>query len=84
MKFYRDKHSWDYLYKIKKYELAVIYFSSMEVYFFKNGKEHNSKNASYIGRFGNKEFCLNGKFYGNENDFTKQSWHKFIKLQAFL
>ncbi len=26
----------------------------------------------------------NGKYYGDQNDFTKKSWRKFVKIQAFL
>jgi hypothetical protein len=84
MKFYvEDKYSLNYLYKIKKYELAAIYCSK-SIWFYKNGKEHNNKNAAYIRYDGNEYFYLNGKCYGYKNKFTKQSWHKFAKLQIFL
>ena len=29
-------------------------------------------------------FCLNDKFYDNSNNFTKQSWRRFVKLNTFL
>jgi len=85
MKFYSENECDDYYWnKIKGYKLAAIY-SSKSIWFFKNDKCHNSKNAAYIhndNKF--KEFCLNGKYYGDQNDFNKKSWRQFIKLQAFL
>jgi hypothetical protein len=44
----------------------------------------NNKNAAIIYCSSYKEFSLNDKKYGNENTFTKQSWRRFVKLQAFL
>ncbi len=52
--------------------------------FYKNGMFHNAKNASNIILNRQKSFWLNNKYYGNENTFTKQSWRRFVKLQAFL
>ena len=56
----------------------------MIVYFYKNGKYHNSKNAAIINYIGYKEFSLNDEYYGDEYDFTKQSWRRFVKLKFFL
>ncbi len=84
MKFYRNKNNeycyWD---KIIDNKLTVIYFSH-NIWFFKNGKLHNSKNAAYIRHDGYKQFCLNGTCYGFEYHFNKESWRKFSKLKAFL
>ena len=44
---------------------------------------HNNKNAASIS-FKYKGFYLSGIHYGNNKDFTKQSWRKFAKLQAFF
>ncbi len=38
----------------------------------------------YGYRYGDKEFVLNGICYGCEDDFTKQTWRRFVKLKAFL
>ncbi len=54
------------------------------VRFIKNGKHHNPKNAAYISKYGSKQFCLNNMSYGCKNDFTKETWRRFVKLQAFL
>jgi hypothetical protein len=80
MKFYKSKN----LYKIRKLSLTAIYDNFYYVQFFKNGKNDNAKNAAYIDDSGYKEFYLNGKLYGDEDDFTKESWRRFVKLQAFL
>ena len=83
MKFYRDKYNWNFLNKIEHSELTSLHQSySYIIQFFKNGKLHNYKNASYI--FSDYiEFHLNGTFYGDQDDFTKQSWRKFVKMQIF-
>jgi len=84
MKFYKeDSVNFFYWDKIKNNKLTVIYFSH-NIWFFKNGKMYNNKNASFIRSDGYKIFSLNGKTYGYKNDFTKQSWRKFVKLQIFL
>jgi hypothetical protein len=83
MKFYIDKLNHYYWDKIRENKLTAIYFSSMVVWFLKNGEEHNTKNAAADDK-SCKEFYLNGEFYGYENDFTKQSWRRFVKLKAFL
>lgn len=57
------------------------------IYFFKNSKMHNYKNTAYSDNSGYKEFWLNNKYYGNENNFNKYSWRKFVrglKLKVFL
>jgi hypothetical protein len=93
MKFYKDKiRTYNYFdntkffNKIKHDKLSAIYYFD-DVRFFKNGQLHNSKNASYFGYNklnGFKQFILNGKHYGTNYTFTKSSWRKFAKLQAFL
>ena len=83
MKFYRDKYPYVFWYKVTVNELTAIYYNSYYIQFFKNGIYHNSKNASYVN-LSEKQFYLNGKYYSNQTKFTKQSWRRFVKLQAFL
>ena len=81
MKFYKSKN----LYKIGKFSLTAIYDNSSYVEFYKNGKRNNCKNAAIFCIDGYyKDFSLNGKFYGNQGKFTKESWRRFCKLKAFL
>ncbi len=86
MKFYIDKYKNNIYYwnKIKNNKLTAVYLNSYNyTWFFKNGKLHNNKNAAYIlNRY--KEFHLNDIYCGYNKDFTKHSWRKFVKLQAFL
>jgi hypothetical protein len=82
----------DYFNKIKNNKLTAIYFDLnylgrrlyFQTHFFKDGIAHNIKNASIIADNGYKGFYLNNKRYGDQDNFTKQSWRKFVKLQAFL
>jgi hypothetical protein len=86
MKFYRDIDNNiynDYWNKIYYNKLTAIHCDSIAIRFFKNGIKNNNKNASYISNSG-KVFWLNNKSYGYGNNFTKESWRRFVKLQAFL
>ncbi len=81
MKFYRDRNFY-YWIKIVDHELTAIHCEK-GVRFVKNGNFHNNKNAAYVTNYGSKQFCLNHISYGY-NNFTKQSWRRFVKMQVFL
>ena len=85
MKFYRDKNNlYHYLHEITDNNLSAIRQDKYRVIlFFKNGKQYNAKNAAYVYD-GYKEFYLNDKCCGIDDDFTKESWRRFVKIQAFL
>jgi hypothetical protein len=84
MKFYIDKFNSYYWGKIYYGKLISIYQSTFKnILFYKYGIRHNIKNAAYINNV-YKEFVLNDKYYGNQYTFTKESWRRFVKLQAFL
>jgi hypothetical protein len=82
MKFYKDNKNNYYFWQIKKNKLNAIYFDHL-VAFYKEGNLHNSKNFAYIFN-SYVEFHLNGNCYGHRNDFIKESWRRYVKLQAFL
>jgi hypothetical protein len=89
MKFYKEKLR-NYTYRMLCINKLTAIINSKNkvnyvdcVYFLKNGKFHNSKNATYTDNNRCKSFYLNNKFYGNQKDFTKKSWRKFVKLQIF-
>jgi hypothetical protein len=88
MKFYKEnKNNVYYWNKIKNNKLSCIYCDYIAVDFYKNGKYNNTKNAAINWSNwsnGYKEFYLNNKIYGNQNNFTKSSWRKFVKLKTFL
>ena len=83
MKFYTYKYGFNFWNKIRVMKLNAIYGSCFIAIFFKNGKEHNNKNASYVDKNA-KSIYLNGKCYGYKDNFTKQSWQRFVKMQVFL
>jgi hypothetical protein len=91
MNFYRRsvKHysvinynTYIYVNKIRSNNLNAIFHDYYEVIFYKNGKIHNSKNAAIYSKSRGKNFWLYDMNYSNE--FTKKSWRKFVKMQAFL
>ncbi len=91
MKFYINNdynNICPYWEKIIDNKLNAVYSTYSSYYyniiiFYKNGERHNAKNASY-NSIKYKDFYLNGKHYGSKNKFTKESWRRFVKLQAFL
>ncbi len=78
------------IYHYKSKNSYVQFFKSYSniIIFFKNGKYHNNKNFAHISNTEVKEFYSNGKLYGkvygDQIDFDKKSWRKFVKLQVFL
>ena len=84
MKFYKDNTNIYSFNEMNHNKLTYVYCNKITVQFIKNGKNHNFKNMGYIVNNTTKWFYLYGKYFGNQNDFTKSSWRKFAKLQAFL
>ena len=84
MKFYDDKNNSYYWCIIFDNKLTAIHSDYCGIRFFKNGLYHNTKNVAYIRFDGHKSFSLNGKYYGDQNYFTKKSWRRFVKMKVFL
>lgn len=88
MKFFKYKPvSIKFIIKLKfiiDNKLTAIISDPYNISFYQNGLKHNDKNAANIKDRVSKTFCLDGKLYGYENDFTKESWRKFTKLKVFL
>jgi hypothetical protein len=82
MKFYNGNNNLYYWGIISK--LNAIHCDSYAIRFYKNGFHNNYKNASVIKYNEYKQFWINSEFYGTNNDFTKQSWRRFVKMQVFL
>ena len=61
-------------------EPAIIW-SDGDEHWYLNGKKHRTDGPAIEHANGDKEWCLNGKKYGCNNDFTNESWIRFIKLQ---
>ena len=79
---YSNYNTYIYVNKIRFNNLNAIFHDYYEVIFYKNGKIHNSKNAAIYSESSGKNFWLYDMNYSNE--FTKESWRKFVKLKAFL
>mgnify|MGYP007069476646 CR=1 FL=1 len=65
-------------------KLTAIHNGFLMVRFYKNGRLHNTKNAACTDDYAYREFRLNGNWYSVNKNFTKESWRRFVKLQAFL
>ena len=61
---------------------ACIYASG-EKHWYKNGKLHREDGPAveYVNE--GKRWWLNNKCYGKNNDYTVESWKKFIKTLIF-
>jgi hypothetical protein len=85
MKFYKGLLDRFSFLRLKAAKLtACVYSNRNKIVFFKNGAFHNFKNAAVIETEGFKFYYLNHELYGTQTQFTKLSWRKFTKLQAFL
>ena len=66
-------------------KLDLIYQNDFkQISFLKNNRYFNIKNAAFITKGGCKAFYLDGKYYGNKEKCTKESWRRVVKLQLFL
>ena len=52
-------------------------------YWYKNGLLHREDGPAIEKVSGYNSWNLNGKQYGIDNDFTNESWKKFIKTLIF-
>ena len=84
MKFYKKTARYLFDGILSSEKSTCIYSTYYSVKFYKNGELHNIKNAAYIDNSGYKEFYLNDKCYFFRDDFTKESWRRFVKTQVFL
>ena len=50
---------------------------------YKNGKIHREDGPAREYNDGEKHWWLNDQRYGSNNDFTNESWQKFIKTIIF-
>ena len=52
-------------------------------YYYLNGTFHREDGPAVECHEGSKQWRLNGKSYGYNNEFTNESWVKFIKTLIF-
>jgi hypothetical protein len=46
-----------------------------------NGKRHREDGPAIVHSDGGKDWYLNNKYHGINNDFTNESWIRFVRLQ---
>ena len=61
---------------------AIEYANGTKCY-IKNGLRHREDGPAVEWNDGYKEWWLNNKHYGSNNDFTNKSWKKFVKTLIF-
>ena len=61
---------------------AAEYTDGTKVW-YKNGQWHREDGPAYQGISAYKEWCLNGKCYGYNDQYTIESWKKFVKTLIF-
>ena len=60
---------------------GVVRDEDGDIAYYLNGKLHRTDGPAIEEKFGNKEWYLNGKRYGYDDDFTNKSWIRFVKLE---
>ena len=61
---------------------AVEYINGTK-FWYKNGKLHREDGPAVENPYNHKDWWLNGIHYGYGEDFTNESWKKFIKTLIF-
>ena len=61
---------------------AVEYYNG-DKFWYKNGKLHREEGPAFESYCNTASWFYNGKCYGYNNDFTNESWLKFIKTLIF-
>jgi len=49
--------------------------------YYLNGKFHREDGPAVEWSNGDKKWFLNDKYYGSNNDYTNESWIRFVKLE---
>ena len=75
-KYYRVKG------RIHREDGPAVEFADGGKWWYKNGKIHREEGPAFE-RNGRKQWWLNNNFYGTNDDFTNESWQRFIKTLIF-
>ena len=67
--------------KLHREDNPACEYASGAKWWYKNGKLHRKDGPAIELADGEKHWYLNNKLYGKNNDFTNESWQKFIKTQ---
>ena len=72
--------------KLHREDGPAIEYPNGDKFWYKNGKRHREDGPAFerSDEFNDfKMWCLNDKSYGYNNDFTNDSWSKFVKTLIF-
>ena len=61
----------------------AVEFTNGSKHWYKNGVRHREDGPAIEWSDGNKRWFLNDKKYGVNDDFTNESWKKFINTLIF-
>ena len=61
----------------------AIEWADGEKHYYKNGLRHRKDGPAIEYADGSKSWYLNGKHYGYDNEFTNESWIRFVKTLVF-
>ena len=67
--------------KFHREDGPAIEFASGRKDWYLNGKRHRTDGPAVAYANGDKWWYLNGNFYGVNDDYTNESWMRFIKLE---
>ena len=63
--------------------LNILMETNGDKIWYKNGVCHREDGPAREYYDGDKEWYLNHKYYGENNDFTVESWKRFVKTLIF-
>ena len=66
--------------KLHRENGPAIEFANGDKVWYKNGKRHREDGPAIEYNAYHKRWYLNDKCYGLNNDFTNESWERFVKL----
>lgn len=52
-------------------------------FYYLNSKLHREDGPAIEYITGETDWCLNGEYYGYDDEFTNESWKRFIKTLIF-
>ena len=69
--------------KLHREDGPAIILADGSKFWYKNGELHREEGPASEWNTGEKDWYLDGKCYGYDNEFTNESWLKFIKTLIF-
>jgi len=70
-----------YYFKGRETFTGVVKDKRNTIVYYLNGKYHREDGPAIIFADGYKEWCLNGESYGWNDEYTNESWIRFITLR---